>query len=46
MKEEEALELAAKYDCVAQYQFFKIFLGMPPMEILVRLGIYEEREAV
>ncbi len=39
MTEEEVLEIVTIHDCVAQYQFFRIFLGMPPIEILVKLGI-------
>lgn len=39
MTEEQALELAAEHNCVAKYNFFKIFLGFPTMEILERLGI-------
>lgn len=39
MKEEKVLELVAQHNCTAQYQFFKIFLGLSPTEILVKLGI-------
>lgn len=46
MTEEEVLELVREHNLYSQYQFFKIFLGMPPIEILKRLGIYETGETI
>lgn len=39
MTREDALEIAALYDKVAQVNFFMIFLGIPPREALIKADI-------
>lgn len=39
MTKEEALTIASKYGLTSQVSFFMIFLGVPPLEALKRVGI-------